>query len=50
MEPKSHGRNAHLADGVQPALGRQPPDFSNFAREAAKSGVWSIYELHSGGS
>lgn len=34
------GRNASLADGVQRALGRQPRDFSEFAREAAASGIW----------
>src|SRR4051794_7862284 len=35
------GRNANLADGVQRALGRQPRDFADFARETAASGVWS---------
>lgn len=35
------GRNAHLADGVQRALGREPRDFADFAREAAASGVWT---------
>lgn len=34
------GRNAQLADGVQRALGRQPRDFSDYARETAASGVW----------
>jgi uncharacterized protein YbjT (DUF2867 family) len=34
------GRNAHLADGVQRALGREPRDFSEYTREAAASGVW----------
>jgi hypothetical protein len=34
------GRNAHLADGVQRALGREPRDFSEYARDAAASGVW----------
>jgi uncharacterized protein YbjT (DUF2867 family) len=34
------GRNAHLADGVQRALGRAPRDFADFARDAAASGVW----------
>jgi hypothetical protein len=33
------GRNAHLADGVQRALGREPRDFTDYARDAA-SGVW----------
>jgi uncharacterized protein YbjT (DUF2867 family) len=35
------GRNAHLADGVQRALGRQPRDFNDYARAAAASGVWA---------
>jgi hypothetical protein len=30
-----------LADGVQRALGREPRDFSEFAREAA-AGVWDV--------
>jgi uncharacterized protein YbjT (DUF2867 family) len=36
------GRNAHLADGVQRALGREPRDFTDFAREAAATGVWDV--------
>ena len=35
------GRNAHLADGVQRALGRQPTDFRDYAHEAAATGVWN---------
>jgi uncharacterized protein YbjT (DUF2867 family) len=35
------GRNAHLADGVQRALGREPRDFRDYAREAAATGVWN---------
>jgi uncharacterized protein YbjT (DUF2867 family) len=34
------GRNAHLTDGVQRALGREPKDFGAYAREAAATGVW----------
>jgi uncharacterized protein YbjT (DUF2867 family) len=34
------GRNAHLRDGVQRALGREPRDFSDYARAAAATGVW----------
>jgi uncharacterized protein YbjT (DUF2867 family) len=34
------GRNAHLADGVQRALGREPRDFSDYARDAAATGIW----------
>jgi uncharacterized protein YbjT (DUF2867 family) len=36
------GRNARLADGVQRALGREPRDFSDFARAAAATGVWNV--------
>jgi uncharacterized protein YbjT (DUF2867 family) len=35
------GRNAHLADGVRRALGREPKDFADYARETAATGVWS---------
>jgi uncharacterized protein YbjT (DUF2867 family) len=35
------GRNAHVTDGVQRALGRQPRDFADYARDAAASGVWN---------
>ena len=35
------GRNAHVADGVQRALGREPRDFSEFARHAAATGAWN---------
>jgi uncharacterized protein YbjT (DUF2867 family) len=35
------GRNAHLSDGVKRALGREPRDFSDYARAAAAAGVWS---------
>ena len=34
------GRNAHLADGVQRALGREPRDFGDYARQTAAAGVW----------
>jgi len=34
------GRNAHLANGVQRALGREPRDFADYARDAAATGVW----------
>lgn len=34
------GRNESLADGVQRALGRQPKDISDYAREAAATGAW----------
>jgi uncharacterized protein YbjT (DUF2867 family) len=35
------GRNARLGDGVQRALGREPRDFSDYARDAAATGVWT---------
>lgn len=35
------GRNAHLTDGVQRALGREPKDFADYARDAAATGVWN---------
>ncbi|TDE02578.1 NAD(P)H-binding protein [Jiangella asiatica] len=34
------GRNAYLADGVRQALGREPKDFAEFARDAAARGAW----------
>ena len=35
------GRNARLADGVQRALGREPKDFGEYARDTATTGVWT---------
>jgi uncharacterized protein YbjT (DUF2867 family) len=35
------GRNAYLTDGVRRALGREPKDFTDYARDAAATGVWS---------
>ena len=35
------GNNAYLTDGVQRALGREPRDFSAYARETAATGVWN---------
>lgn len=35
------GRNAYVCDGVKRALGREPRDFSVYAREAAATGVWN---------
>ena len=34
------GRNESTADGVRRALGREPRDFADFAREAAAKGAW----------
>lgn len=36
------GRNEHLGDGVQRALGRAPRDFADFCKSAAASGVWNV--------
>ena len=36
------GRNAHLADGVRRALGREPGDFAEYARRTAAAGVWNV--------
>ena len=35
------GRNAHVCDGVERALGRAPRDFVDFTAKAARSGAWS---------
>jgi uncharacterized protein YbjT (DUF2867 family) len=35
------GRNAHVADGVRRALGREPRDFGDYARDAAAAGIWN---------
>ena len=35
------GSKAELADGVQRALGRAPKDFTDYARDAAATGVWT---------
>ena len=34
------GRNAHLTDGIQRALGRPPKDFADYAKEVAATGLW----------
>lgn len=35
------GRNAHLTDGIQRALGRTPKDFADYAKEVAATGLWN---------
>jgi uncharacterized protein YbjT (DUF2867 family) len=35
------GRNAHVTDGVQRALGRAPRDFADYVRSTAATGVWN---------
>lgn len=34
------GRNAHVTDGVQRALGRNPRDFADYVRDTAATGIW----------
>lgn len=36
------GRNSYLSDGVRQVLGREPRDFTEFAREAAAAGAWKV--------
>ncbi|WP_108788660.1 NAD(P)H-binding protein [Erythrobacter sp. Alg231-14] len=36
------GRNAHLTDGVERALGRAPKDFADYARDVAATAAWSV--------
>ncbi|EAP88642.1 hypothetical protein OA2633_11088 [Oceanicaulis alexandrii HTCC2633] len=38
------GRNAHVCDGVERALGRKPTDFETFARKAAAAGAFRVTE------
>ena len=38
------GRNAHVCDGVQRALGRPATDFETYARKTAARGVWLAAE------
>lgn len=36
------GRNSATADGVRRALGREPKDFTEYAKETAATGVWDL--------
>lgn len=36
------GRNSYVTDGVERALGRAPKDFSEYAQEIVKTGVWEV--------
>jgi len=36
------GRNSHVTNGVQRALGRAPRDFADYARDLAATGVWNM--------
>ena len=35
------GRNEYVADGIRQALGREPRDFADYARETAATGIWA---------
>ncbi|MBT4933043.1 MAG: NAD(P)H-binding protein [Rhodospirillaceae bacterium] len=35
------GRNEHVNDGIQRALGRPPKDFTDYARDVAQTGAWA---------
>lgn len=37
----SEGRNAHLSDGVQRVLGRDPRDFTDYVKATVETGVWN---------
>ncbi|WP_298468824.1 NAD(P)H-binding protein [uncultured Erythrobacter sp.] len=43
------GRNAHLTNGVDRALGRPPKDFAEYARDVAATGVWDAPSLSNSG-
>ncbi|MET0635167.1 MAG: hypothetical protein ABWZ25_04000 [Chitinophagaceae bacterium] len=34
------GSNAHIADGVERALGRKPADFTQYVTKTAATGIW----------
>ncbi len=36
----AQGRNAHLSDGVQRVLRREPRDFTDYVTATAPTGVW----------
>ncbi|WP_051049640.1 SDR family oxidoreductase [Nocardiopsis ganjiahuensis] len=40
LSPIPRGKDEHLSDGVQRALGREPRDFAAFAADAAGAGAW----------
>jgi uncharacterized protein YbjT (DUF2867 family) len=44
FELTATGVNAHVADGVQRALGRAPRSFSTYAKDAATQGAWPASE------
>lgn len=44
------GRNAYLTDGVERALGRQPRDFKQYAKNTAEAGGWGAGDSDAGHS
>jgi uncharacterized protein YbjT (DUF2867 family) len=44
------GRNTATMDGVRRALGREPRDFAEFARDVAASGIWDPAPVTAAGS
>src|SRR5699024_1535422 len=38
------GRNSHVVDGVQRALGRAPRSFSDYVKSAATTGIWDAHK------
>ncbi|WP_181721873.1 NAD(P)H-binding protein [Nocardia gipuzkoensis] len=42
IEPLREGKDEHVSDGVQRALGRPPRTFAEFARSTAAAGGWAI--------
>jgi uncharacterized protein YbjT (DUF2867 family) len=42
------GRSQYVTDGVERALGREPRDFRDFARDAAAAGAWDVTTEGSG--
>jgi len=41
------GRNAHLTDGVQRALGREPIDFADYVRATSGTETWKVSDWRS---
>jgi uncharacterized protein YbjT (DUF2867 family) len=42
IEPLREGRDEHVSDGVQRALGRPPRTFAEFAKSTAAAGGWPV--------
>ena len=41
MARRRNAAQSNMVHGVQRALGREPRDFADYARDAAASGVWN---------